>query len=363
MASADKYSAEYSNFYQEQLHAAEWLSRRQEILRRDNYTCQKCGAKAADESLHVHHKGYVSSLLPWEYPDDTLITLCESCHQKVHEGRVRPFSSASALVDYIHFFDDKFDFDSERMRGKWEEYKCKWSEFISSSRSSVVMHHPFQCGTYLPAKEYAFYRKNNYNLDDIKAYSWSGKVAYEVMLDWRLKANYDYNLVDDNSWEQRPIKQGYKYNYYAPGYYKVIYLYEDIIGAFYSAKETDDFVTEEIVLPRHSLDNSQPDDIHLGDVILIKRCELKDNRYDIDWLNWSRRTELDELQAELSRCQIRYNIAMDSYSQWSLEFHSGADRSSSEPPYPNDAIDWLVGEINRLEKEIKIKTQELIRKQ
>ncbi len=363
MASADKYSAEYSNFYQEQLLTAEWQSRRLEILRRDNYTCQKCGAKAADESLHVHHKGYVSSLLPWEYPDDTLITLCESCHQKVHEGRVRPFSSASALVDYIHFFDDKFDFDSERMRGKWEEYKCKWSEFISSSRSSVVMHHPFQCGTYLPAKEYAFYRKNNYNLDDIKAYSWSGKVAYDVMLDWRLKENCDYNLEDDNSWGHRQLLQGYRYNYYAPGYYKIIYLYEDIMGAFYSAKETDNFVAEEIIMPRHSLDNSRPDDIHLGDVILIKRCELRNNRYEVDWLNWSRRKELEELVAELSRLRVRYDNAIDSNSQWSVEFHSGADRSSFEPPFPDEALNWMSSEIRRLEREIKYKTQELIRKQ
>lgn len=359
MASADKYSAEYSNFYQEQLLTNEWQSRRHEILRRDNYTCQECGAKAADEFLHVHHKGYVSSLLPWEYPDDTLITLCESCHQKVHEGRVRPFSSASALVDYIHFFDDKFDFDSERMRSKWEEYKCKWSEFISSSRSSVVMHHPFQCGTYLPAKEYAFYRKNNYNLDDIKAYSWSGKIAYDIMLDWRLRENCDYNLEDDNSWEHRPLLQGYRYNYYAPGFYKVVYLYEDIIGAFYSAKETDDFVAEEIMFYRHSLKNSQPDNIFLGDTILIKRCELRDSRYAIDWLNWSRRKELDELRAELSRCRIRYNNAVDSNSQWSVEFQSGADLSSSESPFPDEALKWLDGEIKRRENEIKIKTQKL----
>lgn len=362
MSSPDKYSVEYWNFYQAQLHTDEWQSRRREILRRDNYTCQECGAKGCDNTLHVHHKGYVSSLLPWEYPDDALITLCESCHQEVHKKQVRPFVSTVALVNYIHSFDDKFNFDTEKMRVKWEEYKSQWCEFIWSYHPPMVMHHPFQCGTCLPAEEYAFYKKNKYNIEEIKAYSWSGKVAYEVMLDWRLKANCNYNLEDDNSWGRRPILQGYKYNYYAPGYYKIIYLYEDTIGAFYSAKETDDFVAEEIILPRHSLDNSQPYDILLGDIILIKRCELKDNRYEIDWLNWSREKEIEDLQAELSRCHIRYNIAMDSNSQWSVEFHSGADCSSSEPPYPDEAIDWLVSEINRIEREIKIKTQELIRR-
>jgi len=364
VASADKYSAEYSNFYQEQLLTAEWQSRRLEILRRDNYTCQKCGAKAADESLHVHHKGYVSTLLPWEYPDDALITLCESCHQEVHEGRIRSFASVYALVEYIHSFDDKSDFDLEKMCDKWEDYKHQWCEYIWSYHPWVEMHHPFLCGTCLPAKEYEFYKKNKYNLDDIKAYSWSGKTAYDVMLDWRLKENCDYNLEDNNSWEHRPIKQGYKYNYYAPGYYKIIYLYEDTIGAFYSAKDTNDFVAEEIILPRHSLDNSKPDDIRLGDVILIKRCDLRDyNRYEVDWLNWSRRKELEELVVELSRLRVRYDSAIDSNSQWSVEFHSGADRSSFKPPFPDEALNWMSSEIRRLEREIKYKTQELIRKQ
>lgn len=54
----------------------EW---REEILRRDNYTCQRCGAK---DKLEVHH------LLPrGRYPGLALqvsngITLCTECHRK-----------------------------------------------------------------------------------------------------------------------------------------------------------------------------------------------------------------------------------------------------------------------------------------
>jgi 5-methylcytosine-specific restriction endonuclease McrA len=34
--------------------------------------------------LHVHHKYYVLNNLPWEYPNEDLITLCHNCHQGLH---------------------------------------------------------------------------------------------------------------------------------------------------------------------------------------------------------------------------------------------------------------------------------------
>lgn len=37
-----------------------------------------------NHSLHVHHQYYQIGKLPWEYPDEALITLCWSCHEKIH---------------------------------------------------------------------------------------------------------------------------------------------------------------------------------------------------------------------------------------------------------------------------------------
>ena len=54
--------------YKEQLADSRWLQKKAEILIRDNYTCQKCGAKS---HLNVHHKHYESGKLAWEYPNDT----------------------------------------------------------------------------------------------------------------------------------------------------------------------------------------------------------------------------------------------------------------------------------------------------
>ena len=36
--------------------------------------------------LNVHHKQYRVDRLPWQYPDDALITLCEDCHVEIHDS-------------------------------------------------------------------------------------------------------------------------------------------------------------------------------------------------------------------------------------------------------------------------------------
>jgi hypothetical protein len=58
-------------------------------LNRDNYTCQCCKTKKG--TLHAHHivyrrNGGADTL-------DNLITLCEACHKKLHEGKLQTFES------------------------------------------------------------------------------------------------------------------------------------------------------------------------------------------------------------------------------------------------------------------------------
>lgn len=128
--------------YVEKLKTIEWLNRREEILKRDDWTCKKCNAryskmingeayinytKEEEEEfmqkvregvmdfqkmlglnlplqkirrpldkdyqpkyLHVHHTYYIKNTLPWNYPDESLISLCVSCHQNVHENDIVP---------------------------------------------------------------------------------------------------------------------------------------------------------------------------------------------------------------------------------------------------------------------------------
>ena len=67
------------------LERREWGAKRLRILARDHYTCKECGAHEGDGvALQVHHLHYIYGLDPWEYKDSELVTLCESCHSKVH---------------------------------------------------------------------------------------------------------------------------------------------------------------------------------------------------------------------------------------------------------------------------------------
>lgn len=70
--------------YSEKLKDPRWQKRRLEIMSRDAFKCVWCGC--AEKTLHVHHESYKAGLEPWEYADDVLQTLCESCHELQHLG-------------------------------------------------------------------------------------------------------------------------------------------------------------------------------------------------------------------------------------------------------------------------------------
>ena len=62
--------------YSEKLRDPRWQKKRLEIMQRDNFTCMACGDK--ESTLNLHHKEYHGD--PWEAPDVSLETLCETCH-------------------------------------------------------------------------------------------------------------------------------------------------------------------------------------------------------------------------------------------------------------------------------------------
>ncbi len=64
--------------YEEQLDSKEWQVKRLEILSRDGNICCACGDK---RRLEVHHTYYVGKRMAWDYPDNTLYTLCHDCHE------------------------------------------------------------------------------------------------------------------------------------------------------------------------------------------------------------------------------------------------------------------------------------------
>jgi hypothetical protein len=56
------------------------------VLSRDNYTCQHCKGKSKDSRLHAHHIVFRSN---WGSDEaDNLVTLCKTCHDRLHEGEI-----------------------------------------------------------------------------------------------------------------------------------------------------------------------------------------------------------------------------------------------------------------------------------
>ena len=67
------------DYYREYLKSDAWKRKRYVVLKRDNWTCQKCGAKATQ----VHHLKYAKYKIGKE-PIKWLISICEPCHEKQH---------------------------------------------------------------------------------------------------------------------------------------------------------------------------------------------------------------------------------------------------------------------------------------
>lgn len=60
------------------------------------------------KGLNVHHKYYINGLMPWEYDDDALVTLCQECHKKRHETAIPKYKTLSKnIIDccYCHKCD------------------------------------------------------------------------------------------------------------------------------------------------------------------------------------------------------------------------------------------------------------------
>lgn len=88
--------------YSELLRDPRWQKKRKEILCRDEYTCQACGE--TNSEIHVHHKYYKKELMPWEYPNESLITFCKDCHEIEHE-RIKDLPDRPNLSMPSHISD------------------------------------------------------------------------------------------------------------------------------------------------------------------------------------------------------------------------------------------------------------------
>ena len=70
--------------YAEKLRDVRWKRRRDELIRRANYTCCECCQPLVSGTmdLQVHHVVYISCLDPWDYPDELLVVVCDFHHRE-----------------------------------------------------------------------------------------------------------------------------------------------------------------------------------------------------------------------------------------------------------------------------------------
>lgn len=70
--------------YAEKLADVRWKRRRDDLLRRSNYTCAECAAPLVSGTmdLQVHHVCYIACLDPWDYPDELLLVVCDYHHRE-----------------------------------------------------------------------------------------------------------------------------------------------------------------------------------------------------------------------------------------------------------------------------------------
>lgn len=66
----------YNNVY---LKSDAWQRKRYVVLRRDNWRCVYCGARATQ----VHHKRYAKYQIGRE-PIKWLVSVCDECHRSLH---------------------------------------------------------------------------------------------------------------------------------------------------------------------------------------------------------------------------------------------------------------------------------------
>jgi hypothetical protein len=74
--------------YYDLLKRPEWQEKRLRIMERDGFKCTGYYCEGGKGQLHVHHRFYRKGVNPWDYPDGTLETLCEACHESVETSKI-----------------------------------------------------------------------------------------------------------------------------------------------------------------------------------------------------------------------------------------------------------------------------------
>ena len=90
-------------------YSSDWDARRREVYKRDDYTCQNCGAQGGpngDAELHAHH--IVPKSKGGTHKKTNLKTVCKECHDAIHGSSMAPSVDIEKNATQLEF---PLDFD------------------------------------------------------------------------------------------------------------------------------------------------------------------------------------------------------------------------------------------------------------
>lgn len=90
--------------YKKLLRDPKWQRKRLKILERDKFRCKHCASDSG--TLHVHHSYYEYGKKPWEYEDESLITLCNYCHEQEHIAKSKFYKELNLLLKNGNAYQD-----------------------------------------------------------------------------------------------------------------------------------------------------------------------------------------------------------------------------------------------------------------
>lgn len=90
--------------YSDDIKNGQWQKLRLEIMHRDKFKCLSCFSQ---NDLNVHHLYYENGKKIWEYEPESLVTLCQTCHEKLHKDlmKISGIIAFRALIGNVDLTD------------------------------------------------------------------------------------------------------------------------------------------------------------------------------------------------------------------------------------------------------------------
>lgn len=129
------YREMFPSFYKDYLASDYFQNLRKKRLARDGYKCVKCGTAM---NLQVHHINYEHMGRPDEEIDD-LITVCNKCHEEIHEGDIERWRSKKPVKQQEPFvLPFEIPFENRRLKGLEVPFKILRLEKVEDKEHNKV---------------------------------------------------------------------------------------------------------------------------------------------------------------------------------------------------------------------------------